>query len=413
MGDMDESTNPREGMAGEFPGRKERPSSAEEVEREGSPDFGSTLRAVGQPVEGVEREDSPHPEETPTHPVPPPGASNGEGVSAFRQTAGGPGEAPGEPQAPKETFGAYLRRHREARGITIEQLAATTKIKDRILAALEEDRYDETPPLPLVRGFVKNIAVELKLRPSEALSHFDEMGIKKEAEKVFPEWSADLKAPRRNYRSLVPALAVLFVVAGVVFLFYADEWNWRWAERAPTPVEKKEEPARPAALEPEKTKETRALASHGRIGSGPPSPAEPPQAAPPKRSDDAPANPTGPQAVRATAMNGAESDRSKAPGESGVEVSVKKTGRPDSKPLVLKITAEEDTWLRVFVDGKQRDEIFLLEGESRQWAGEKTFVLTVGNASNTRVELNGLAIRLPKTKSNLVRDFLISKKNLP
>ena len=98
---------------------------------------------------------------------------------------------------------------------------------------------------------------------------------------------------------------------------------------------------------------------------------------------------------------------------SKVKVTVKKSTASASAPLVLNITAKGDTWLRVIVDGNQRDEIFLLEGESRRWSGDKTFVLTIGNASSTVVQLNGSSISLPKTESNLVRDFLISKNNLP
>ena len=81
--------------------------------------------------------------------------------------------------------------------------------------------------------------------------------------------------------------------------------------------------------------------------------------------------------------------------------------------MILDVTAGEDTWLRVVVDGKQQDEIFLLERESRKWQGDKSFVLTIGNASTTRVQLNGLAIKLPRTESNFVRDFLINRNNFP
>jgi len=97
---------------------------------------------------------------------------------------------------------------------------------------------------------------------------------------------------------------------------------------------------------------------------------------------------------------------------SKVKVTLKKKTAPSKSPLVLNITAKGDTWLRVIVDGNQRDEIFLLEGESRRWSGNKTFVLTIGTATSTVVELNGSSIPLPKTESNLVRDFLISKNDL-
>ncbi len=105
--------------------------------------------------------------------------------------------------SPDETLGDYLRRHREAKGLTIERLTATTKIKERIIAAIEEDRYDGTPPVPVVRGFLKSIASELALRPAELLSRFEKIGIKGDVERIFPEWVEKMKVPRRKLRSWI------------------------------------------------------------------------------------------------------------------------------------------------------------------------------------------------------------------
>ena len=93
--------------------------------------------------------------------------------------------------------------------------------------------------------------------------------------------------------------------------------------------------------------------------------------------------------------------------EARLEVSV------GESQLTLTVTAIEDTWLRVVVDGVEQDEVLLPKGLSRNWKGREEFALTVGNTAGTRVELNGLAIKLPQTGSNIVRDFLVSKKDLP
>ena len=333
-----------------------------------------------------------------------------------------PPSGPDPDGSPDETLGRYLRRHREAKGITIEQLAATTKIKDRIIAAIEADHYDEMPPVPVVRGFLKTIAAELALRPPELLSRFEELGIKGEVEQVFPEWTDRLRAPSRNLRSWIPALALLFLVVGGGYLFYSDGWKFTRDQRdkvGQVPKEKTEEPARPRATQPEPAKEkesddsVEALASKGgadqvsrkttRSGR---------TAGGHERVEETPgkSGSAGSEEVKPASMNGSGTEALEG---SSIQVFVKKGTKPDNEPLVLKITAKEDTWLRVVMDGSQREEIFLLEGESRRWEGAKTFVLTVGNASTTQVELNGLTIQLPKTKSNLVRDFLISKNNLP
>lgn len=54
-----------------------------------------------------------------------------------------------------ETLGAYLRRERERRNISIEQLAYATRIGIKMLRSLEEDLHDELPALPFVRGYLQ------------------------------------------------------------------------------------------------------------------------------------------------------------------------------------------------------------------------------------------------------------------
>ena len=47
---------------------------------------------------------------------------------------------------PAEVTGPALRRVREARGLSLHQLAATTKIGVRFLEYIEEDRFTYLPP---------------------------------------------------------------------------------------------------------------------------------------------------------------------------------------------------------------------------------------------------------------------------
>lgn len=62
--------------------------------------------------------------------------------------------------------GARLRFEREARGLTIEQVAAKTHVRERILQAIERDDTDAIAPVYL-RGYVKAYAVGLGLDPTE------------------------------------------------------------------------------------------------------------------------------------------------------------------------------------------------------------------------------------------------------
>ena len=81
-------------------------------------------------------------------------------------------------------------------------------------------------------------------------------------------------------------------------------------------------------------------------------------------------------------------------------------------PLVLQADAVEDTWLRVVIDDNKRYALLLKAGENIHWQAEERFVLTVGNAQGTRLQLNGQDVSLPPTGSNVVRDFLLTRELL-
>ncbi len=66
-----------------------------------------------------------------------------------------------------EFTGALLRRVREARGIDLREVAHRTKVSAAHLAALEEEAFDQLPPLVYVRGFLVEVAKLLKLDPSQ------------------------------------------------------------------------------------------------------------------------------------------------------------------------------------------------------------------------------------------------------
>jgi cytoskeleton protein RodZ len=61
------------------------------------------------------------------------------------------------------SIGAQLRSSREARGLSIDAVAHTTRVQPRILAAIERDDVGAVPPRPFGRGFVRAYAREIGL----------------------------------------------------------------------------------------------------------------------------------------------------------------------------------------------------------------------------------------------------------
>ena len=69
-------------------------------------------------------------------------------------------------------FGAMLRAAREARGITLGEIAESTKISTGILEALEANDVSTLPGGIFARSFVRSYATAVDLDPEEALQSF-------------------------------------------------------------------------------------------------------------------------------------------------------------------------------------------------------------------------------------------------
>ncbi len=81
------------------------------------------------------------------------------------------------------SFGENLRREREMRGVSLEEIAAATRISLRFLESLESEAFDRLPGGVFNRGFVRSYARflgldEEKLLADYGLVHHDEHDVK-------------------------------------------------------------------------------------------------------------------------------------------------------------------------------------------------------------------------------------------
>jgi cytoskeleton protein RodZ len=72
-----------------------------------------------------------------------------------------------------EELGTILRETRQARGLTIDDVAQVTRIRPRYLEALEAERYDVLPTPVHVRGFLRNYALYLNLEPDPLIARYN------------------------------------------------------------------------------------------------------------------------------------------------------------------------------------------------------------------------------------------------
>ncbi len=70
------------------------------------------------------------------------------------------------------TFGERLRRERELRNISLDEIAATTKVGTRLLRALEDEQFDQLPGGIFNKGYVRAYAKYVGIDEEQAVADY-------------------------------------------------------------------------------------------------------------------------------------------------------------------------------------------------------------------------------------------------
>ena len=73
----------------------------------------------------------------------------------------------------KGSFGEILKREREMREVTLNEVTVATRIAPRFLEAFEREEWEKLPGGVFNRGFVRAIARYLGLNEENLLSEYD------------------------------------------------------------------------------------------------------------------------------------------------------------------------------------------------------------------------------------------------
>jgi len=115
---------------------------------------------------------------------------------------------------PSTLFGERLKRERELRGVSLEEVAAATRIQGKFLEALENDQWDQLPGGVFNRGFIRSISKYLGLDEDSLVAEYD---LATQGQKQ--PGSTPILPPQfqRNWTPLIVASAVIIVLlaAGV------------------------------------------------------------------------------------------------------------------------------------------------------------------------------------------------------
>src|SRR5437762_10164450 len=106
------------------------------------------------------------------------------------------------------TLGEQLRAQRKRKGITLEQAAADTRIREKFLTALEAGDYPTLPGAVYTRGFLRNYAEYLDLETDELVALFQQ-----ERGGAPPE-----PTPKRTFKPYRPVVHQSLIFRPVVFV---------------------------------------------------------------------------------------------------------------------------------------------------------------------------------------------------
>ncbi len=259
-------------------------------------------------------------------------------------------------------FGDRLRREREMRGITLDEITESTKISRRHLEALETEHFDQLPGGVFNKGFVRAYARFLGIDEDQAVADYSAASNEQpEPENKFPleiheEPNRELN-PRRSKVPLVFALAALVgVLVGYGF----------WMKSKPhssTAVESVRQ-STPAPSATESQANAPATASSAEPAKTPSEPAPPATAATPAVAR-----------VPAAKSTPAESTGTPLPAKENA--------------FFVQIKAKEDSWVSIVADGKSVMQRVLTADKQKKIKAGKSVILRTGNAGGIEVSFNG------------------------
>jgi cytoskeletal protein RodZ len=247
-------------------------------------------------------------------------------------------------------FTEELRKQRVAKGISLNEIALTTRINIHFLEALEQGNF-EVLPQTYIRAFIREYASSVGLNPFEALQRYDLFLGKKLEPSAEPlkqeiqeesvgssEWSKSTKI------LLTTIIVVILGSIGVYFFLRPSDSR----------------PVRQIAFD-DVVKET----ERGSI-------------------------------TQQTVRKSSEPVLSRASTDS----------------LRLDSETSDSVWLSIIIDGKRTEEYLFQPKAKHTWTAKEKFIITLGNAGGIQFTLNGTPLEPLGRPRAVVRNVVISRENI-
>ena len=257
------------------------------------------------------------------------------------------------------SFGEKLKREREKRAVTLEQISSSTKIGTRMLQALEEEKFSQLPGGIFNKGFVRAYARCLGLDEDQAVADYLDASGESAPPRIEAAAETEISPPKSSAdgssRDLPWGLfaAVLLLVALVLSI-----WSYRKREHRP--------------------------------------PSGNPPSAPSALQSPSPAGGLGitPEASAANGSSHLVTAQVKLAANPNVQPKTVPTDKTVAGPLLpgefaVVIQAREDSWVFLTSDGKTLLSDMLIAGTQRSVRARKEVLVRAGNSGAVDFFFNG------------------------
>lgn len=294
------------------------------------------------------------------------------------------------------SLGSYVKKMRDEKNISIEQVAYATRISLKMLRALEEDDHTALPAPTFVRGYLQAYAKYVRIDTQDLLLRYQHHlatapDSKKGAIRSHYLYVRERYQEKRRLVLVIVLFAAMLSVAGTYFLLKAKrEKNKHLAQQAEQILKTE------ASKAPDATVTALPVTPEVPAKDAPPAEpvkAEPAKAEPVKAVE--PVKPVEPPKVEvkptATATTTATATATKTTTTTTTSTATASaTNEPKAYNVLLK--AEVDVWLRFQTDEDPVRDLTLRQGKAIMLRANKVIKIFSGNLGALKATMNGAAM---------------------
>jgi cytoskeleton protein RodZ len=267
----------------------------------------------------------------------------------------------------KGNFGERLRRERELREVSLEEISVATKISGRYLNALENEDWSKLPGGVFARGFVRSIGRYLGLDEESLLGDYDLARSKMPARMAPPPFEPLPWQAPRWVPPVAGAIIFLLLVAGLIYGWMRIYVRHKTPVNAVAAVVRTPEPA--ASASPASSSAPNPVPNPAQSTAATPAPATTTTAAPASAPADKPASAT------------PAAEEKNPPAFEGTP-----------GPLKLTVSTSAATRVRITADGQVKFDAQMPAGENLSFTAKTEFVVSAQDSSAVLLDLNGQAM---------------------